>query len=1476
MKKNKFLSAISAIAICFLSAMQQAYADSTPVRVSYTAEAGSFPLVAAGEAAQLIVDPLDIEVVGVAAEAFSKDVEMITGVKPAIAGTLSAKPVIIGTLNSSFISQLVGAGKLDASKLEGKWETFLISVVENPLPGVEQALVIAGSDPRGTAFGVFELSRMMGVSPWVWFADVLPEQHSAIYVAQGESIFGPPSVKYRGMFINDEDWGMQPWAAKKMDPGIRDNGNRGDIGPRTHEQIFEMMLRTKSNYFWPAMHNCTKAFWWYKENPVVARRYQILLGGSHCDILLRDNEDEWRNNFSIEYPNISRGDYNWKTNRQNLIRYWGDRIKESVNNPAVYGIGMRGIHDSGMEGYTHGSQEHKAALEDLFATQRSMLRDTLGKDITQIPQLFIPYKEVLPVYNLGLQVPDDVTIMWVDDNFGYIRRLSNPAEEARSGGGGVYFHFSYWGSPEGYDYLWLGATSPAHTSFEMSKAYDLNCKTAWIFNVGDIKPQEFEYQFAMDLAWDVERWKPENAAGYALHWANETFGEALGAKIAEIKTQYHRLGASGRPEHIKWNAFTVAEMEARIGAYGELVQKMKTVEGQIPERLKDAWFELIAYPVEATWAMNRKILGAKLSFEYAALGRRDDALNMSLDAQQAYQLIQDLSRKYNKEIAGGKWDGMMDYAPRNHSFFYDPAVVNEEQIDEGSIAPTPQDSVRHFEITTHTARNNNGQTIVTIPELGPGAASLAVRPFDMTVYNADNIASAPYVEYSLPVAQGENSIRVKCFPTFPLYEGKSLRYAISIDGGAPEFVTVGNGLGGGDALGENARWIVDVRRSYTVGETLYQSDGNKNVTVRIYFAEPGLVLSGLAVAYPAEGDLSHLIANPDFEDLTGLNQDGAATWRGDPSGWTRTGNIVGQSFGVNNDAANLHGQLVCWYNSTPMPADFELSQVLADFPPGEYMLRCKLGVPGGALTTQRLFAGSSVQYYGASGDYQSDYQSNLTEGESNAFAGYAAEGNGTGINLKEMAVRFTITEISDVKIGIKSSNKLKNGSPATGNAGWFKVDHFRLELLTDYSVESPAARLQALVEEAQTLYSTTSEGAYDGMYPAEARAAFAAAIQPAVEVSENANAAFDEQIQAIAALEIAIAEYRRRAIKSTSYIVNPSFEITTGMTQDGSVTYRGTPYGWKDTGRISGNSFGVNNDAGNIAGARACWYHSNPFPSSFELYQDLADIPAGKYTVKCRLVVKESRLLTTQRLFANSNVQYFGREEDYGANLTPGESNTFAGWIPNGSFSLKEMSVKVDVLPGDTLRIGVRTSNMYKDGSSEASLEAGLFKVDYFRLEIEKSVLTFDAQGGTVSPATKSVATGQPVDGLPVPKRSGYNFDGWYTQPNGGGEQYTATTVASGSVTLYAKWTPEAPAGVEGRLQVEAKFYPSPFGTSVHLMGAEGCTLTVFTAAGVAVHTQKIIGAEETIALEKLPAGLYFFRLEKNGKTQTTKIIKNN
>ena len=1279
--------------------------------ISGTSGSGNFPLVANNASATLVVDNADAEVVNVAAQAFSGDINLLTGLTPVIktAPDNNSSPVIIGTLGkSALIDLLAASGKINRTRLEGKWETFCISVVDNPLSGISQALVIAGSDPRGTAFGVFELSRIMGVSPWIWWADVLPEPREAIYVS-GDELFGPPSVKYRGMFINDEEWGIQPWAAKKMDTNVRPNG-KGDIGPRTYEKIFEMMLRTKSNLMMPAMHACSKAFWFYKENPALARKYRIVMSGSHCEMLLRNNEDEWRNNFTNEYG-YSPGAYNWNTNRQTLIRYWGDRIRESENTPALYPIGMRGIHDSGMEGYTNDT-DRKNALIDIIAMQRSILRDTLQKPVNEIPQVFCPYKEVLPLYRMGLDLADDVTLLWPDDNHGFIRQLSNPTEQERSGGGGVYYHFSYRGAPQ--DYLWLTGFSPAKTSFELSKAYNLNCKTVWVFNVGDLKPTEFEYQFAMDLAWDAEKWKPANAHNYVLFWANETFGDAFGGQIAAIKSKYLHLADAGKPEHLHSIYYSNVEMEQRIAEYAALAEQSKAVEVQLPERLKDAYFQLIAYPVECSAAMNTKILGAKLSFEYAKMGETDKAMAMALETQRAYQHIVNLTRKYNKEIAGGKWDGMMNHAPRDFSFFYEVDVADEKFISTNVLAPNAQDSVYSLASNAYTAINAAGKTIETIQGLGAGKnVSLAVLPFDMTVYTASNITSAPYVEYRLPAKIGKNIIQVKCLPGFPLYPGKDLCYALSIDDATPEIISIATPVDVGN-------WGSNVLRGFAMGETLYKSESDRNINVRIYFAGPGIVLSDIAIVQPTVNDMTHNLVNPDFEyKADGSLLDGVTTVYGRPHGWSCP-TPSGNSWGMNKDASNMHASNVFWYTSTPMPANFELAQTVKKAPPGEYIVRCKLGVPKGDLTTQRLFVNQYVQYYGAA----SDYESNLTAGELNSFANWTVDkGDGVKINLNEMAVRISIADSTDLKIGIRSSNKLKNGSSATDNAGWFKVDYFRLEQITDYSQTTLASILQKLIEEAQALYNTTVEGNRDGTYSTASRSEFMTSIQTASEVNNTPTASPDTQNKAIDTLKAAILKYRQSLIRSTSFIINPSFEYKSeGVLNDGS-TFRGDPYGWQRTGSLNSNSWGINNDAQNIDGINVCWYSSAPMPEQFELFQQITDLPAGQYTVKCRLVVPESKL-TTQRLFANKNVQYFGYENDYAQNLTAGEYNSFAGWTPTNSFFLKEMTVDVTISKGEDLKLGIRSSNRLKDGtritSTEGSSNHGWFKVDHFRLELKK------------------------------------------------------------------------------------------------------------------------------------------------------------
>jgi len=1293
---------------CLVLAMNatETYAStkSDPVIVGFTAQAGSFPVVSSGQAATIVYDVTDAQVVSVVSNAFSNDVKAVTGQKPVVTNTLPSTglPVIIGTLGkSSFINQLASAGKINTDKVRDKWETFCITIVNNPLPGIDQALVIYGSDPRGTAFGVFELSRMMGVSPWVWWADVTPKKHESIFINTGHDIIQSPSVQYRGFFINDEDWAIQPWAAKNMDPEVK------NMGPKTYEKIFELMLRLKANYLWPAMHSCTKAFWYYPANPAMARKYSIVLGSSHCEQMLRDNLDEWVNNYATEYGKAP-GDWNWGSNNGNIKTYWADRVKQSKNNDAIYTLGMRGIHDSGIPGYNT-DEERKVALIDIIHNQRNMFEPNLGKPANQVPQLFCPYKEVLPIYKLGINLADDVTLLWADDNFGFMRQLSNPTEQQRSGGGGVYYHFSYLGPPQSY--LWVGSTPPAVAAYELKKAYELNCKKIWMFNAGDIKPLEFELQFALDLAWDINSVDLENPIQYAQKWGAEIFGEEFGESIYNIKKEYFRLAASGKPENISSTAYSVAEMENRIKSYDKLVTDVQALETRIPADLQDAFYQLIKYPVEGSAAMNTKILGAKLSFEYGARGDKDEALDIASTSTAAFQKIIDLTDKYNKQISNGKWDGMMSYSPNGSGYFYDAAVVSAESIKSNSLYPKVTDSIKVISAGSYASMNNGGLSFKKIEGLGVSDNAMTIWPLNMVTYTASNIASAPYLEYSVSVLKGTNTIDVRCLPTFALYQGQQLRYAISVDNAAPVFVDIQAVLDGETS----AAWSQNVLQGYSHGVSTYESSANKTISVKIYFADPGVVLSALHITNTGTNPLTELIINSNFElKSEGVVNDGT-TFRGVPYGWNQSGTLIGNSFGINSDAINKSGNNACWFSSIPMPAKFQLFQTIRNLPAGEYIVRCRLAVFSEMLTNVRLFANNNVQYYGL----QANYISNLTQGEMNTYANWLPEVNtGIAVPLHEMAVKVSVFAGDSLKLGICSSNLTSNGTQATNNSGWFKVDYFRLERISLYSDQNGKAKLDSLLKVANDLYSNSVGGITLNEYPISNRNAFNVSIQSSLAVYNNNAAAFKEIITSINNLEIAIENYRTSIITANSYIINPGFEYKSkGVLNDGT-TFRGTPYGWKDTGGINGNSFGINNDALNLVGNNSCWYLSTPMPKNFELSQTIRGLPAGEYKVTCRMAVMDGKF-TTQRLFANNSVQYFGKESDYGQNIVEGETKSYAGWTSTNARFLKDMSVTVVIHNNDSLKIGVRLSNIKANGQTSVD-DSGWFKVDNFNIELKR------------------------------------------------------------------------------------------------------------------------------------------------------------
>jgi hypothetical protein len=653
-------------------------AQSDAAWVHFEPMRGDFALAAQGRVAQVVTAPEDHDLVHIAADSLRADLSSVTGAQGS-----SDTQVWIGTLGRNpQIDRLVAAGRIDAAKLRGAWESFLIVPVANPEPGVRQALVILGSDRRGTAYGAYEISRAIGVSPWHWWADVPPEHHDALYVSSRVQRFGPPSVQYRGIFLNDEDWGLVPWAqgAFPEEPAP---------GRKTYTKVFDLLLRLRANTLWPAMHKASRAFNADPANAALAERYGIVMGTSHAEPMLRNNVGEWTGKAE---------DFNYLTNRDGIRRYWRERVTSNAADETIWTLGLRGIHDSGMIG-PKTDEERRRTLEQVFTDQRDMLREA---GIPQAPQVFTPYKEVLDIYRAGLKVPEDVTLMWTDDNFGYIRHFPDPAERARSGGNGVYYHLSYLGAP--LSYLWLSTTPPALIREEMGRAWDKGARRMWIANVGDIKPAELPVDYFLSLAWDIDGTRTQPIETWTTHWAEQTLGKGTGRVAATILTDYYRLNFARRPEHLQWylpgekphaSPLSTAEADERLAGFAAMERRVAALRPLIPADRMDSFFELVDYPVAASAAANRRFFAAEA---HDALRDRDppESWRRARIAAEAQETLTALTRRYNREIAGGKWRGIMAVEPADgqwrsfrQSLPVVPAPASIPDVAPSMPAPSP-------------------------------------------------------------------------------------------------------------------------------------------------------------------------------------------------------------------------------------------------------------------------------------------------------------------------------------------------------------------------------------------------------------------------------------------------------------------------------------------------------------------------------------------------------------------------------------------------------------------------------------------------------------------------------------------------------------------------------------------------------------------------------------------------------------------
>ena len=678
---------------------------------------------------------------------FRDDMEQVTGLRP---------------VSSKEASIRIVQGK-------GKDDGFQLSVKNGQI-------LVEGHNGRGTAYGLLELSRMAGVSPWIWWGDVVPERRSRLVFDESTKIEQTPSVAYRGIFINDEDWSLRRWSADKM-------------GPKTYKRIFQLLLRLRANALWPAMHEGTLGFFTVKGNKEMADSCGILIGTSHCEPLLRNNVAEW--------DHSKRGAYNYITNREQVQQYWAERLQEVKGSEELFTIGMRGIHDGSMEGVKT-KEEKLNGLQQVIDDQRQLLRKHYRKDVENVPQVFIPYKEVLEILESGLRVPDDVTLMWCDDNYGYMTRLSDAEQQQRSGGGGVYYHLSYWGRP--HDHLWLTTTQPGLIYSEMKAAYDHNCRKLWIANVHDPKVAAYDLEFFLDMAWDINSISPTNIDKHLENWLCTQFGTMVGKAIMPAMREWYHLNAIRRPEFMGWTqveldkkkfpggksrvaniGLTRQEAAERLEAFGRLKAIVDKCRLLVRPELADAYEAHIAYPIYAAAAMTRKIVSD------------------SATSHLAYEEIAALTQRYNA-LANGKWNGLMDAAPRRLPVFED--VCGRLSVDEPFVG-----------IACNAADYDAASKgCHTIQMLGHSMEAVSIPKNGDVIYHFHTHQDGNAILYTAMI------------PTQPNDRG-DLRYQVTLDNQAPVTISLKEPY-------RSERWKQNVLRGQALRETPVKLDKGSH-TLRI-------------------------------------------------------------------------------------------------------------------------------------------------------------------------------------------------------------------------------------------------------------------------------------------------------------------------------------------------------------------------------------------------------------------------------------------------------------------------------------------------------------------------------------------------------------------------------------------------------------------------------------------------------------------
>jgi len=791
-----------------------------PKFVFTSGQPGYFSLMESGKPIPVISDANDYKGVLRAVNDLKDDFRKVTGNLPAVSGKTA---IIAGTVGkSAIIDQLIKTGKIDKNELSGKNEKYLIQIIEKPTNNIEKALVIAGSDKRGTIYGIYELSKQIGVSPWYWWADVPVTHQDNLYIKPGKYTAGEPAVKYRGIFINDEAPAFQGWCMEKF----------GGVNSKMYEHMFELILRLKGNFLWPAMWG--NAF--FDDDPrngELANEMGIVTSTSHHEPMGRAH-DEWRR--------YGKGPWNYEQNAEVLREFWRSGMERMKNYETVVTVGMRGDGDAPMS-----QSADIALLEQIIKDQRKIISEVTGKKPEERPQVWALYKEVQEYYDKGMRVPDDVTLLLCDDNWGNVRKLPDINAPKRKGSYGMYYHFDYVGGPR--NYKWLNVTQIQRVWEQMNLSYTHGVDKIWVVNVGDLKPMEFPISFFLDMAWNPNRFNANNLQQWAEQWSAQQFGEKYAAEIARMINLYTRYNSRVTPEMLNDKTYSLEnynEFETVVNDYKTLALEAFRLYNLMPAEYRDAFDQLVLFPINAVSNLYEMYYALALNKNYAA--QNDVRANTYADkVKEAFARDSILTVHYNQQIAGGKWVHMMDQVRIGYTYWQQPdrsIMPKIQYFDPVSStvhrAPfTENDGYISIE-AEHFARSHGSDKIrwEIIPGLGRTLSGITTMPANAYPQVKDSI----YVEYDIKtVSSGEVGVNIWLSPTLNFNANQGLRFALSFNGGKEEIVNFN-----GQYRGELGNWqgerIIKSATKLSLGEKGKQ-------TLRIRVLEPGIVFQKIMLDF---------------------------------------------------------------------------------------------------------------------------------------------------------------------------------------------------------------------------------------------------------------------------------------------------------------------------------------------------------------------------------------------------------------------------------------------------------------------------------------------------------------------------------------------------------------------------------------------------------------------------------------------------